>query len=91
MTAGDVACSIDFIRPTPILSGLPATGISVTARGDWEWLVRDPGDPDFETLDYRTTYRALGWTVASASDGTTFTNDATGHGMTVSVEGFTPF
>lgn len=48
VTAGNVA----FTRPTPVIGGLPATGVSITARGGWEWLVGDPGDPDYETLDY---------------------------------------
>jgi hypothetical protein len=91
VTAGDVECNVQFIRPTPILNGLPASGVSVTARGGWQWLVGDPGNPDYETLAYGTIYRALGWTITPTSEGTTFMNDATGHGMTVSVEGFTPF
>jgi hypothetical protein len=91
VTAGEVGCDVDFSRPTPIVNGLPASGVSVTARGNWEWLVGDPGDPDYETLGYGTTYRALGWTITPTSEGTTFINDATGHGMTVSVEGFSPF
>ncbi|AJA43339.1 hypothetical protein VC60_gp38 [Mycobacterium phage Sbash] len=91
MSAGDVRCNVDFLRPTPILNGLPATGVMTTARGSWQWLVGDPGDPEYQILGYGTTYRALGWTITPTSEGTTFINDATGHGMTVSVEGFTPF
>jgi len=91
MSAGDVRCNVDFLRPTPIVNGLPATGVMATARGSWQWLVGDPGDPEYQILGYGTTYRALGWTITPTSDGTTFINDANGHGMTVSVEGFTPF
>ncbi|WRQ08174.1 hypothetical protein JDBV06_00735 [Mycobacterium phage dwieneke] len=91
VSAGDVGCNVDFLRPTPILNGLAATGVMTTARGSWQWLVGDPGDPEYQILSYGTTYRALGWTITPTSEGTTFINDATGHGMTVSVEGFTPF
>jgi hypothetical protein len=91
VTAGDVECNVEFTRQTPILNGLPASGVSVTARGRGQWLVGDPGDPDYEMLGYGMVYRALGWSITPTSEGTTFINDATGHGMTVSVEGFTPF
>jgi hypothetical protein len=91
VTAGDVECNVEFTRQTPILNGLPASGVSVTARGSWQWLVGDPGDPDYETLGYGTVYRALGWTITPTSEGTTFMNDATGHGMTVSVDDFSTF
>jgi hypothetical protein len=37
-------------------------------------------------LKYGQTYHISGWTILSSSDGTRFTNDATGHGMFVSVE-----
>jgi hypothetical protein len=32
------------------------------------------------------TYRIQGWTVVQAADSATFTNDATGHGMTITVD-----
>jgi hypothetical protein len=92
VSAGQVECNVAFTVPTPTFDyGRPATGVAVTARGDWQWLVGDPGDPDYETLMYDTVYRALGWTITPTSEGTTFMNDATGRGMTVSVEGFQPF
>jgi hypothetical protein len=37
-------------------------------------------------LTYGQTYHILGWTILPISDGTTFTNDATGHGMFVSIQ-----
>ncbi|MBS1694500.1 MAG: hypothetical protein JST91_19975 [Actinobacteria bacterium] len=91
ITAGDVACNVQSTKPMPYVGGLPASGVSVAARGGWEWLVGDPGNPDYATLNYGTIYRALGWTITPTSEGTTFLNDATGHGMTVSIESFTPF
>lgn len=91
MTAGAVGCQVAFTRATPVQNGMRASGVRVTARGSWEWVIGDIGNPDFETLVYGVTYRALGWTITPTSDGTTFINDATGHGMTVSVEGFATF
>jgi serine/threonine-protein kinase len=45
----------------------------------------------YTTLTYGTKYSALGWTVMPTADGTTFTYDATGHGIFVSTSGFDPF
>jgi hypothetical protein len=42
------------------------------------------------TLDYQT-YEAQGWTIAAEEAGTRFTNDSTGHGMFVRVEGVESF
>jgi len=92
MTAGDVQCNVHFTRQLgPSYNGMPASGVGVTSRGAWQWLFGDPGDPEYVTMTYGTVYRALGWTVTPTSEGTTFMNDATGHGMTVSVDGFSPF
>jgi hypothetical protein len=38
------------------------------------------------TLRYGNTYRLQGWSILAAESGTRFTNDATGHGMFVSIE-----
>ena len=37
------------------------------------------------TIGY-ATYNAVGWTIVADSTGTTFTNDATGHGMFISTD-----
>ncbi|OBC04453.1 hypothetical protein A5784_12825 [Mycobacterium sp. 852013-50091_SCH5140682] len=92
MTAGDVQCNVHFTRQLgPSDNGMPASGVGVTSRGAWQWLYGDPGDPDYVTMTYGTVYRAIGWTITPTSEGTTFMNDATGHGMTVSVDGFSAF
>lgn len=92
MTAGDVQCNVHFTRQLgPSSNGMPASGVGVTSRGAWQWLYGDPGNPDYVTMTYGTVYRAIGWTITPTSEGTTFMNDATGHGMTVSVDGFSPF
>jgi hypothetical protein len=38
------------------------------------------------TLRYGNTYRLQGWSIVASESGTRFTNDATGHGMFVSIE-----
>lgn len=92
MTAGDVQCNVHFTRQLgPIYNGMPVSGVGVTSRGAWQWLYGDPGDPDYVTMAYGTVYRAIGWTITPTSEGTTFMNDATGHGMTMSVDGFSTF
>lgn len=42
-------------------------------------------------LGYGQTYHLNGWTIQAGSDGTRFSNDATGHGMFVSIENVTSF
>ena len=42
-------------------------------------------------LDYGRIFPIKGWTVLPSFDGTRFTNDATGRGMSVSIDGVTPF
>lgn len=42
-------------------------------------------------LDYGRAVEINGWTVVPSFDGTHFTNDASGRGMFVSIDGVTPF
>jgi hypothetical protein len=64
---------------------------SVSADGDFHWVNADLGALEGRvTLDYQT-YSASGWTIAATSDGTTFTNVRTGHGMSVSDHDVQPF
>ncbi|CPX29786.1 Bacteriophage protein [Mycobacteroides abscessus] len=84
--ADSVACYVQFVVPTPIRSGMPANIVGVRSNGLVEWAIGDPGQLHFGAMSYGTTYQALGWTITPTSDDTTFVNDATGHGMTVSVE-----
>jgi serine/threonine protein kinase, bacterial len=89
--AADVGCEVQWTVPTPLLYGAPANGERVGSNGDWEWVTGDMGDQSYTPLSYGTAYRTLGWTVTPTSDGTTFSNDTTGHGMTVGVQGVKPF
>jgi hypothetical protein len=86
---GEVGCEAQFTN-SPMQDGVRANGVRLTADGAVEWVVGNLGDIPAVTLDYRT-YRALGWTIVAAEDGTRFTNDATGHGMVVAIEGVQTF
>jgi hypothetical protein len=59
----------------------------VTAAGEFKYRganIATTGD-DFNpvTLTDGSTYHFEGWTTTPTTDGVTFTNDATGHGMTI--------
>jgi hypothetical protein len=79
----EVGCEAPFTNP-PTVDGSPANGVRLTAGGQVEWIVGNLGDIPVQTLDYRT-YAAVGWTIVASEDGTRFTNDATQHGMFVSI------
>jgi hypothetical protein len=85
----EVGCESDFTN-SPVMNGMHANGVRLTADGDVSWLVGNLGDIPAVTLDYRT-YSAVGWTIDAGKDGTRFTNDRTGRGMTVSVDGVQAF
>ena len=85
----EVGCEAQFTN-SPVLDGTPANGVRLTANGEVSWLVGNLGDIPAVTLDYRT-YSAVGWTIEAREDGTRFTNDRSGHGMTVAVDGVQAF
>ncbi len=88
----EVTCHVySFSVPTPPRDGQPATGVRVNADGEWDWDYYGFAPKRAITLDYGTTYRARGWTIEPTPEGMTFTNDKTGHGMSVSSEGVEPF
>ncbi|OBC10321.1 hypothetical protein A5784_36710 [Mycobacterium sp. 852013-50091_SCH5140682] len=89
ISSREVGCESDFTN-SPIVDGAPANGIRVSTGGQTHWVLGNLGDIPAVTLDYRT-YRALGWTIDAGNDGTRFTNDATGHGMVVAVQGVESF
>jgi hypothetical protein len=66
---------------------------SVDAGGTFDWGEGNIGgvDADEVTLTYGRSYHFEGWTVAPSFDGTRFTNDASGHGMFVSIGRVSPF
>lgn len=85
----EVGCEAAFTN-APEISGLPANGVRVSAGGQINWVLGNIGDIPAVTLDYRT-YSAVGWTIDASAEGTRFTNDGTGHGMVISVEGVEAF
>jgi hypothetical protein len=85
----EVGCEAQFTN-SPVLDGGHANGVRLTPNGEISWLVGNLGDIPVVILDYRT-YSAVGWTIDAGEDGTRFTNDSTGHGMTVSIDGAQAF
>ena len=84
ISADTVGCESDF-SDAPVVDGQPATGVEVSATGSNRWVLGNLGAMPTTTIDY-ATYSAVGWTIVADSTGTTFTNDATGHGMSVSTD-----
>src|ERR1700721_3022596 len=65
--------------------------VSVTSDGQLNWVEADLGALEGRVaLDY-LTYSAQGWTIVASSDNTRFTNDGSGHGMSVSTARVTSF
>ncbi|MGV0746227.1 hypothetical protein [Mycolicibacterium sp. XJ870] len=85
----DVGCESDFTN-APDIDGSPANGVRVSADGEMQWVLGNLGAIPAVTLDYRT-YTAVGWTIEASSEGTRFTNDSSGHGMVIAVEGVETF
>lgn len=85
----EVGCESAF-TDSPEIEGMPANGVRYTAEGQLAWVLGNIGAIPAVTLDYRT-YSAQGWTIDAREDGTTFTNDRTGRGMMISIEGVETF
>lgn len=84
LSADEVGCEAPFTN-SPMVDGVQANGVRLTADGELEWIVGNLGDPPVVTLDYKT-YTAQGWTIDAGEAGTRFTNGATGHGMFVAID-----
>lgn len=85
----EVGCEAQFTN-SPVMNGMHANGVRLTANGEVSWLVGNLGDIPAVTLDYRT-YAAVGWTIEAGEHGTRFINDRTRHGMVVAVDGVQAF
>ncbi|MGV0740046.1 hypothetical protein ABQF35_27205 [Mycobacterium syngnathidarum] len=85
----DVGCESDF-TDAPVIDGEQANGVRLTPDGQIKWVVGNLGDIPVVTLDYRK-YSAVGWTIDANEDGTRISNDASGHGMLIAVEGVKTF
>jgi hypothetical protein len=89
LSEDEVGCEAQFTN-APVMDGTPANGVRVTTDGELSWVVGNLGDIPVVTLDYKT-YSAVGWTIEASEEGTKFTNDGTGHGMVIAVEGVQAF
>lgn len=84
-----VGCESQF-ENSPLIDGTPANGVRVTSNGDLEWILGNLGAIPAVTLDYGI-YNGAGWTILAEPSGTRFTNQRTGHGAFVAVEGVRAF
>jgi hypothetical protein len=89
LNTAEVGCEAQFTN-APVMDGTRANGVRVTTNGELSWLVGNLGDIPVVTLDYKT-YSAVGWIIEASEEGTRFTNDGTGHGMVIAVEGVQAF
>ncbi|MCB0951113.1 MAG: hypothetical protein KDB44_17945 [Mycobacterium sp.] len=85
----EVGCEAAFTN-APEVDGSPANGVRLTPAGQISWVLGNLGNIPAVTLDYRT-YSAVGWTIDASAEGTRFTNDSTGRGMVISIEGVEAF
>lgn len=70
-------------------NGARSNIVAVNDKGQLHWYLGDiAGSSAIHdiVMSYGQTYHADGWTLAASSDGTRISNDATGHGMFVSIE-----
>jgi hypothetical protein len=97
ISAGDAACertSVDgFPDAPPGQFGGHSNIAQVEANGDFSWTEGNigAGDDQDVVLAYGQTYRFNGWTIMSTFDGTRLTNDGTGRGMFVAIDGVSSF
>jgi hypothetical protein len=98
--SGSTGCSIntELVACQTAANNWPTTPggqhyhtVSVTANGQLHWVEADLGALEGHvTLDFQT-YSAQGWTIVATPDATKFTNDRSGHGMSVSDRSVTSF
>lgn len=83
-----------FPGAPPSQSGMGHYNVAgVEADGTFNYSEGNIGTPDEGdlVLDYGRAVDINGWTVMPSFDGTHFTNDSTGRGMFVSIDGVTPY
>jgi len=80
-----VVCAAQFTN-SPVVNGQHANEVNIKSNGSLLWGTGQIDAPsNLVTLDYQT-YHAVGWTISATKSNTRFTNDTTGHGMSVSVD-----
>ncbi|WP_156764896.1 hypothetical protein [Mycobacterium sp. 1081908.1] len=90
--SGSTSCSInaELVACQTAANNWPTTpggrhyhAVSVAADGQLHWVEADLGALEGRvTLEFQT-YTAQGWTIVATPDSTRFTNDRSGHGMSV--------
>lgn len=81
----------------PIYGDYPANQASISDSGGFQWISGQlpavaESHPDNDTvLTYQRTLHIHGWTIEPTSEGTTFTNSQTRHGMVVTIERVSAF
>ncbi len=86
-----IGCQTDGMNWQQHVDGSgPYHGVRVNTDGTGSWVDGNLGAAAPTTLANQT-YRAQGWTIVSNPSGMRFTNDTTGHGAMVSIEGVQPF
>ncbi len=65
--------------------------VSVSAGGEFHWVDADLGELQGRVPLGDQTYSAQGWTIVASPQDTKFTNDPSGHGMSVSDQRVTAF
>jgi hypothetical protein len=99
ISAGNAACERTSAggfpdAPPSQLGGGHWNIAEVDASGDFRWLEGNIGGADIDqdvVLVYAQTYRFNGWTIVSTFDGTRLTNDGSGRGMFVAIDGVSSF
>lgn len=84
-----VGCEAPFTN-SPMQDGEHTNGVHINTAGKVQWVLGNLGAIPTVTIDYRI-YDAAGWTIDATKEGTSFKNNATGHGMFVSVEKVSTF
>ncbi|WP_142274532.1 hypothetical protein [Mycobacterium scrofulaceum] len=98
--SGSIGCSVntELVACQTAANNWPTTqggrhyhAVSVTSDGRLHWVEADLGALEGRvTLDFQS-YTAQGWTIVATPDNTKFTNDRSGHGMSVSDQSVAPF
>lgn len=91
VAAALVACQTSSDGWPARSDGTPFHAVSVTAEGEFQFVDADLGALAGKVALSTRTYWAQGWTVAAEDDAISFTNDRSGHGMSVSERKVQPF
>jgi hypothetical protein len=88
VTKEQVVCSSHHFTNPPLQNGVPTNGVIFHNDGAFRYAIGDSATPADKLLALTPgTYHAVGWTIVAAEDGSlTFTYDADGNSMYVSLD-----